>query len=136
MAVLIISSIKIVYRRPDLIQPDLLDTFMNLWDCKALEFWTKPIEETEDAIDDPDSIPVICPIKSRHLFSNIISNCLMHKLVNSSQKSFEALEILLVVLIEKNFLTASSLNEQFVTILREEWPEVIFKILSFSQFRN
>lgn len=48
----------------------------------------------------------------------------MHKLIGCSFRSFEALESLLVVLIEKHFLTIPSLNEQFVSLLREEWPEV------------
>lgn len=97
-----------------------------------MEFWTKPIEETESTSDDPDSIPLICPIKSRHIFSNVINNCVMHKLLNSSTKSFDALERLLVALIEKNFVTAPSLNEQFVTIFREEWPEVRWRLYNFS----
>lgn len=113
-----------VYSRPDLIQPKFLETFIKLWNCSILEFWTKPIEETESTYDEPDSLPVICPTKTRHIFSNIINNCLMHKLINSPPNSFDALERVLVALIEKNFLTLPSLNEQFVTLLREEWPDV------------
>lgn len=117
-----------VYNRPDLIEPEFLHTFTTLWNCKILEYWTKPIEETDSSndepLDDPASIPFICPTKTRHLFSNLINGCLMHKLMNATAKSFEALEKLLVVLIEKQLLTISSLNEQFVSLLRMEWPEV------------
>lgn len=93
-----------------------------------LEFWTKPTEEidskNDEPVDEPGNIPVICPTKTRHIFSNLINSCLMHKLMNVSLKSFEALERLLLVLIENQFLTKPSLNEQLVSLLREEWPEV------------
>lgn len=108
-----------------------------------MEFWTKPIETevegspTEEPDIIPDSMPVICPIKSRHLFSNMINNCLMHRLIHASSKSFEALEKLLIVLIKDHFLTIKSLNEQFVTILREEWPEVNLSFYAlFRQLNN
>lgn len=81
----------------------------------------------DEHFGEPDSMPIICPTKTRHVFSNLINNCLMHKLMNCSSQSFEALEKLLVVLIEGQFLTIPSLNEQFVTLLREEWPEVCLR---------
>lgn len=117
-----------VYSRPDFIETEFLETFTTLWNCKILKHWTKPMEETDNSNDEPtvgpDDIPVICPTKSRHVFSNLISNCQMHKLMLSSSQSFEALERLMVVLMQNKFLTISLLNEQFVSLLREEWPEV------------
>lgn len=122
------STIK-VYSRPELLQPTMLNAFTTLWDCNLLEYWTKPTDETGAADSDDseyplDNQPIICPTKSRHIFANIISSCLMRKLITCSIKSFEALERLLVILIEKSFVTIPSLNEQFVSLLREEWPEV------------
>lgn len=117
-----------VYNRPDLIQSTFLDTFIVLWSLKPLEYWTKPTDDTDNTDDEypdgPDSVPLICPVKSRHVFSNLINACLMHKLMHCTLTSFQALERLLMVLLEKQFLTISSLNEQFVSLLREEWPEV------------
>ncbi|KAJ6624463.1 hypothetical protein Bhyg_17883 [Pseudolycoriella hygida] len=103
-----------------------------LWNCKLLEYWTKPPEEStnDENLNEPDPMPVICPTKSRHIFSNLINNCLMHKLMSASSKSFDALEKLLLVLIKGEFLTIPSLNEQFVSLLREEWPEELLQNMS------
>lgn len=127
-------SLNPVFNRPDLIKPEFLEAFIKLWNCKILEFWTKPLGETDnEPLDhpdniqsplDPDNIQLICPTTARHIFSNLINHSQMHRLMNSSSNSFEALERLLVALIENRFLTISSLNEQFVSLLREEWPEV------------
>ncbi|KAG4073020.1 hypothetical protein HA402_009439 [Bradysia odoriphaga] len=126
--------LSLVYSRPDLLQPELLDAFTRLWDCNLLEYWTKPNGEMDGADGDDseerDNLPNICPTKSRHIFSNLISNCLMHRLIACPFNSFEALERLLVILIEKSFVTIASLNEQFVSVLREEWPEDLLKSMS------
>lgn len=101
---------------------------MTLWSTKILEYWVKPHDDDASSNDEcprePDDVPFICPKKARHVFSNMINACLMHKLMSCPAQSFVALERLLVVLLEKEFLTIASLNEQFVALLREEWPEV------------
>lgn len=119
-------ALLLIARRSELITKDICTTLIRLWTCDPIRKFSTPSVPDEAA--DPHNRAVDTGTNRRkpaYIFEDVLSIYgLSNMIEGEGRRSFHAMELFLIELLDAKLLTIEHINQQCVRFLRVEWPAV------------